>query len=89
MEPNLICEVCHKQEAVGVCCVPGVPYSAAYCLDCLKANSHPMNVLVANTACVGGLEHAADWWKEMVTASLFHQKKSLEWFNEQVSLSLG
>lgn len=83
-QSGLVCEVCNKNEALGVAAVPGVPMSVAYCKECLEANSHPMYVLVANTACVGGLEHANEAWKQMVMDSLKHQDKTLEWFNEQV-----
>jgi hypothetical protein len=83
-EPLLICEVCEQNQAIGVCCVPGVPYSAAYCRECATANNHPMHILIANTASLGGLQEAVDWWQEMVTSSLRNQGKTLEWFNEQV-----
>ena len=84
MEFKLICECCNKNEAIGVACVPMVPCSVAYCRECLKANSHPMNILVANTICIGGLENANEEWKQMVLDSLKYQGKTLEWFNEQV-----
>ena len=83
-DKKLICDVCKKNEAAGVACVPGVPCSAAYCSECLRANSHPMKVLIANTTCIGGLEHANEEWKEMVMDSLKHQGMTLEWFNEEV-----
>lgn len=87
--PKLACEACNKNEAVGVACVPGVPMSVAYCQECLQANNHPMPVLIANTACIGGLNHAAEFWKKMVSASLKHQGKTLEWFNEEVKESMN
>lgn len=80
----MICDVCNKNESVGVACIPMVPMSVAYCRECLQANSHPMYVLIANTVCIGGLEHANEDWKEMVMCSLKHQDKTLEWFNAQV-----
>jgi len=85
---KLICDCCEKNEAIGVACVPGVPCSMAYCGECLEANSHPMNVLIANTVCIGGLGHANEYWRSMVTDSLRHQGKTLEWFNEQVATSM-
>jgi hypothetical protein len=84
----MICEACNKNESIGVCCVPGVPVSCAYCKDCLKNNNHPMPILIANTVCCGGLEHCADWWKEMVIQSLQHQNKTIEWFNSEVEKEL-
>lgn len=86
---TLICESCNKNEAIGVACVPGVPYSAAYCIECLKANSNPMHILIANTACCGGLEHCNEWWKQIVDMSLKHQGKTLEWFNNEVKGSMA
>jgi hypothetical protein len=85
---KLICEVCNKNEAVGVAGVPGVPISVAYCRECLEANAHPWGIVIANTVCVGGLEHAADWWKEIVKDTCKHLGKSLDDFNAEVEKSL-
>lgn len=84
IKTTLVCEACNKNIAIGVCCVPGVPISCAYCTECIKVNSHPMWALIANTVCCGSLDTCADWWKEMVYASLKHQNKTLEWFNQAV-----
>ena len=83
-----ICEVCNKNEAVGVACVPGVPFSAAYCKECLAANAHPWGILVANTACCDGLNNCSDWWKIIVECTCKHLNKSLEEFNREVELSI-
>ena len=83
-----LCEVCGKNESVGVACIPGLPMSAAYCLDCLKAGAHPLGALIANTACCGGLEHCDDWWKSMVEVSLKHLGKTKEWFEAEVAESI-
>lgn len=80
----LICEVCNKNEAIGVACVPGVPISSAYCNECLKANAHPINILIINTAMIGGLDLSIDEWREMVFDTLKYMGKSLEWFNQEV-----
>lgn len=71
-KPILICNVCEKNRAKGVCCVPGVPVSMAYCQECLSANAHPWGILVANTACVGSFADSADWWKKMVYDTIAH-----------------
>ena len=81
---KLKCAVCKDEPAVGVCCVPGVAYSAAYGRKCLDANAHPWDILVANTACIGSLEKSADWWKEMVTCTCKHLGRTLEEFNARV-----
>lgn len=85
-EPPL-CEVCNKNKSVGTCCVPGVPFSCAYCRSCLDLNVHPWNILVANTACIGNLEMSAPWWKEMVANTCKFLGKTIEQFNEEVEAS--
>lgn len=83
-----ICEVCRKNQAVGVACVPGVPYSAAYCRACLEANAHPYFIVVANTACCGGLEHTHEGWQDMVRCTLAHLGKSVAQFEADVTESM-
>lgn len=83
--PMPTCEVCKKNQAVGVACVPGVPYSAAYCKECLEANAHPYFIMVGNTACIGGLEHAHPEWAEMVRCTLVHIGKTQEEFDKDVA----
>ena len=78
---KLICEVCGKNEAVGVACVPMVPMSCAYCSECLRVNAHPWGVLVANTICIGGLDQANEEWKQMVQDTCTHLGRTLEQFN--------
>lgn len=78
------CEVCHKNESIGVACVPGVPYSASYCKECLQANAHPIFILLANTSCIGKLDECADWWQQMVKDTCKHLNYSIEIFNQQV-----
>ena len=50
-EKEWLCETCHKNKPVGVACVPGIPYSAAYCKECLGRNAHPFGMLRANITC--------------------------------------
>ena len=88
MDRKLICEVCEKNEAVGVCCVPGVPMSSAYCRECLQANAHPWNVIVANTACVGSFDDCIPEWKEMVRDTCKHLGKTMEEFKAAVAKDL-
>lgn len=87
MNESMKCESCGKEVSLDkaiVCSVPGVPYSACYCKECLQANSHPMWCLIIQTALAGGLDNCIDEWKEMVMCSLKHQNKTLEWFNAEV-----
>lgn len=83
--PEPMCDVCKKNRSVGVCCVPGVPISMSYCKECLEANAHPYDIIVANTACVGGYNESADWWKEMVDCTLKHLGKTREEFDRNVA----
>ena len=83
-----ICEVCNKNPSIGVCAVPGVPYSAAYCSQCLAAGANPYNIVVSNTACIGGLENSADWWKVLVDKTLNHLEKSYAEFEKDVEQSI-
>jgi hypothetical protein len=83
------CEVCGVRQAIGVCCVPGVPYSAAYCRECLEANAHPWSILVDNTMALGGLSEAADWWKKMVEDTCRLLGKTLDQFNADVDRALA
>lgn len=70
---------------MGVAAIPGVPASDAYGRECLEANAHPMWALVANTAMVGGLHEAADWWVDMVQDTLSHLGVSQEAFEAEVA----
>lgn len=79
------CEVCEERAAVMVCSVPGIPYSAGYCRECLEADAHPYHLVVSNTACVGGRDKAAPWWLDVVDHSLAWLKKSPEEFDGDVA----
>jgi hypothetical protein len=83
------CEVCGARQAVGVCCVPGVPYSPAYCRECLDANAHPWGILVGNTMAIGGLSEAAAWWKQTVEDTCRRLGKTLDQFNADVERALN
>jgi len=82
------CEVCNQRTCVGVCCVPGMPVSAAYCQQCLQANAHPWQYLVANAACCDGLANCAPWFVEMVDHTCTHLGKTREQFDADVKSSM-
>jgi hypothetical protein len=50
------CEACHQEPAIGVACVPGIPYSAAYGRNCLNANIQPYGIVRCTVACAGGVD---------------------------------
>lgn len=79
------CETCNERDAVVVCSVPGVPYSAAFCRECLDANAIPYWIAVANTASLGGLDNCAEWWGEAVLDTLRHLGKTREDFDSAVA----
>ena len=87
--PDLTCEICEKEPAVGVAAVPGVPYSAATGRNCLEAGAIPYWVAVANTAAVGGLDEATDWWCDMVTATLTHLGTDRAQFDADVAEAIA
>lgn len=84
----MICEVCKKNEAIGVACVPGVAYSAAFCPECLKVGAIPYSIAVANTACCGGYDSCAEWWKFIVDRTLDRLEKTHVEFLQDVEKSL-
>lgn len=82
------CEVCHAEPSVGVAAIPGVPMSCAYGAKCLAANAHPYEIVMVNTALVGGYDRAADWWKEIVDDTLTHLGKSRAEFDAAVAAEI-
>jgi hypothetical protein len=83
--PDLTCQVCGEEPAVGVVAMPGVPISFAYGRNCLSANAHPYDIVVANTADVDGYDNSADWWKQIVDDTLAHLGKTREQFDADVA----
>lgn len=65
------CETCGSPNSIGVACVPGVPYSAAYCQTCLRNNAHPEWIVRAQIIEVG-CDPAAivDWFLNEYTFAL-------------------
>lgn len=47
-----ICQVCNKNESVGVACSVFGAVSLAYCGECLAANRDSYGLLVATAACI-------------------------------------
>ena len=84
MADKLICEVCNKNEAIGVACVPMVPISVAYCTKCLEANAHPWDILVSITASCCGLKNCGEEWKFMVEDTCRYLHRSLLRFKLEV-----
>ena len=66
------CCVCHERQAIGVCCIPGMAYSDAFCQACLAAGAIPYWAAVCNTALCGGWGQTADYWDEVIWATLIY-----------------
>lgn len=70
MTDGNVCDVCERNEPMGVAAVPGQAISVAYCRACLAENNatYPLWLAdnVANDIC-GGLENTADWFRESIT----------------------
>lgn len=84
------CEVCGKTEAIEVCSVPGVPYSAAYCKECLEIGAEPYNIVVANTACLGDAwpDGVVPDWHDIVNTTLKHLNITRAKFDADVEESI-
>jgi hypothetical protein len=66
------CETCFKVRPVLVSALPGIAMSVARCVECLEADAVPLWVAVHTTAEIGGMDNAADWWRETVESTLAH-----------------
>ena len=82
------CDVCGREPAFGVAAIPGMPVSVAYGKACLRANAHPWWALVGNTAMLGGIDQAADWWQKMVEDTCRHLGKPLVEFEADVAAAI-
>lgn len=84
------CDTCGTDDVdLYVYALPGIPMTVANCLVCMQLSCYPYGILVANTAMVGGLEYAADWWKDEVRVSLARHGKSVKEFVEDVKKSMA
>jgi len=61
------CETCGATAELFVYALPGIPMSVGNCRNCLVANAYPLRVAKANTEVIGGIEQAADWWRQSIT----------------------
>lgn len=86
--PELTCECCNVNKAIGVASIPGIPMSIAWCRPCLDAGAIPMWAAVCNTAMAGGYEHAAPWWREVVDDTLAYFGVTMEDFNAMVAAEI-
>lgn len=89
MEQTTGCDVCGNEPSVGVAAIPGMPVSVAYGKSCLRANAHPWDLLVANTAMCGGFAQTAEWWQEMVLSTCNHLGRPLSEFEADVRTEIA
>jgi hypothetical protein len=82
------CNCCNDREAIGVAAIPGIPMSVAWCLPCLQSGAIPYWAAVANTSLIGGIEAAAEWWKDLIEDTLAWHNKTWEEFQADVAEEL-
>lgn len=82
---STVCAVCRKKPSVAVACVPGMPISEAYCEACLGSDAIPWDLCVAQTACCGGRLRTSDEWQRTIEATCALNRKTLAYFDRQVS----
>lgn len=82
------CECCNDEPAVDVGSLPGIPMSIAWGQRCIDADVMPYWAVVANTCCLGGMDQAAEWWREEVEACLAYFGKTWEQFENDVKQGL-
>lgn len=84
MTEKRICEVCNEREATGVASMSS-PFSCSICLECLQAGAEPYWLLVGNTACIGGYDKCAEWWRQVVNRTIDHLGKDWDQFHKDVA----
>ncbi len=68
IEPPRPCETCGKVDVLLVYALPGIPMSVGNCSECYNQCAYPYGIAEGNTNfLLGGIENAADWWKEAMT----------------------
>ena len=67
MEDVRKCETCGRLDVLYVYALPGIAMSVGNCAECLCQDAYPLWIAEANTEATGGLEHAAEWWRESLT----------------------
>lgn len=84
------CGCCDKdKEIVGVACIPGMPMSIAWCVDCLRSGAIPYGAAVTNTAMCGGLDKTNKEWQALVAVTLDYFDKTPTQFNEDVAKEMA
>lgn len=83
------CDTCGAKDVdVYVYALPGIPMSVGNCKVCTEVSAYPWMILVANTASIGGIEQANDWWKDEVRVTLARLGKTRAEFMEAVSVQV-
>lgn len=84
-EKEPLCECCESEPGIGVASLLGIPISIMWGRKCLEADIIPYWTAVANTACLDGLDHSNEEWKDLVNRTLRYFNKTLEQFNIDVT----
>ena len=83
------CDTCGAKDVeLFVYALPGIPISVGNCRVCMEVSAYPWPILVGNTAAIGGMAEAADWWKEEVRVSLARHGKTRAEFMAAIEADL-
>ena len=80
--PDILCDVCGQENAVGVGASITGPVSFAYCSSCLKQKREPYGALVGGLiGCdIECLEDVAEWYLPYIHGTLEAEGKTVEEF---------
>jgi hypothetical protein len=76
------CQVCDKNDAIGVACGACGPISIAYCRECLQIGAEPFDILAAYLGCAGitSFDSVQDAYRPIIEATCKVAGKSLDEF---------
>ena len=80
-----MCQVCDKVTGEIICCSALGAVSFCYCKSCGMSGAEPYGILVGTIAMCGGIDHVADYVKDIIAPSLLVAGKSREEFLADVA----
>lgn len=80
-----ICEVCALRRAIMLRALPGVGDTVPVCRPCHDAGAIPLEVAVAHTAAMHGMDRAAPWWHYLIHDTLEHLRTTMAEFEALVA----
>lgn len=61
------CQTCGTEADLFVYALPGIPMSVGHCRNCFIVGAYPLYIAKANTEAIGGMDAAAEWWRQSIT----------------------